>query len=355
MHLVDKVFPKIEATAVSKQYGRFVISPLESGYGLTLGNALRRVLLTSLPGSAATSVRVMGVQHEFAPIPNVREDMTTLMLNLKQVRFRVEGVESGRARLRVRGPAEVTAGDLETPAGIEVLNPELHLASVDSGDAEFEMEATVATGKGYSPSEDRGKDSGKLPIGEIPLDAIFSPVRRATYTVERERVGSATDFDRLVIEVWTDGTVAPEAAVSQSARMLVEHFQLISLAESVEVISEEGDVEQIEDGLGGLPTTDLPIESLELNQRALNCLKRAGIATVAQVLDKLENSPKELLDIRNFGAKSLEEVKRKLVERGFLLEGETAAEARATATEADEADESSDEESTHIGVGTDEA
>lgn len=350
MHLVDKVFPKIEATAVSKQYGRFVISPLESGYGLTLGNALRRVLLTSLPGSAATSVRVMGVQHEFAPIPNVREDMTSLMLNLKQVRFQVEGVDSGRARLRVRGPAEITAGDLETPAGIEILNPELHLATVDSGDGEFEMEATIAIGKGYSPSEERGA----LPIGEIPLDAIFSPIRRATFTVERERVGSATDFDRLVVEVWTDGTVAPERAVSQAARMLVEHFQLISLAETVEVTTEEPEEELIESGPGGL-STDLPIETLELNQRAFNCLKRAGIATVGQVLDKLTNNPKELLEIRNFGAKSLEDLKEKLAERGYLPGAESAEMAEEAVAGGDEGDEPSDEESTDTGVGTDEA
>ncbi len=349
MHLVDKVFPKIEATAVSKQYGRFIISPLESGYGLTLGNALRRVLLTSLPGAAATSMRVMGVQHEFAPVPSVREDMTSLMLNLKQVRFRVEGTDMGRARMRVRGPAEVTAGDLETPAGIEILNPELHLATVDSGDDEFELEVSVATGRGYSPSEERGS----LPIGEIPLDAIFSPVRRATFTVEHERVGPTTDFDRLVIEVWTDGTLAPETAVSQAARLLVEHFQLVSLAETVEVQPEEPEAEQIEAPKAGAEL-ELPIESLELNQRAFNCLKRAGIATVGQVLDKLVNNPKELTDIRNFGAKSLEDLKSKLIERGLYGEPGSADEAGAAAGEGDD-ETPSDEGTTEIGVGTDEA
>ncbi|NPV07220.1 MAG: DNA-directed RNA polymerase subunit alpha [Anaerolineae bacterium] len=308
--MVDKVFPKIEATAVSKQYGRFVISPLESGYGLTLGNALRRVLLSSLSGAAATSVRVMGVQHEFSPIPNAREDMTTLMLNLKQVRFRLEGTDSGRARLRVRGPAEVTAGDLEAPAGIDVLNPEQHLLTLDSGGSEFEMEVTVSTGKGYSPSEERGS----LPIGEIPLDAIFSPIRRATYSVERERVGPTTDFDRLVIEVWTDGTVSPEKALSEAAQMLVEHFQLVTMAESVEVRAEEEpetEAEALEASL------DTPIEALDLNVRAYNCLKRAGISTVGQVLSKLVVNENELLEIRNFGRKSLEELKEKLTDRGL--------------------------------------
>lgn len=350
MQLVDKVFPKIEATAVSKQYGRFVISPLESGYGLTLGNALRRVLLTSLQGAAAISVRVMGVQHEFSPIPSVREDMTSLMLNLKQVRFRMEGTESGRARMRVRGPAEVTAGDLETPAGIEVLNPELHLATVDSGDDEFEMEVTIATGKGYSPSEERGS----LPIGEIPLDAIYSPIRRAIYTVEKERVGPTTDFDRLIIEVWTDGTVAPETAVSQASRMLVEHFQLVSLAETVEVQTDEPEPELIE-GPEQPAGLDMPIESLDLNQRAFNCLKRAGIATVGQVLDKLVNSPKELLDIRNFGAKSFEDLKDKLIERGLYTEPGSEDDSGATAGKDDGDEEPSEEGTTPIGVDTDEA
>jgi len=346
MHLVEKVFPKIEATAVSKQYGRFVISPLESGYGVTLGNALRRVLLTSLPGAAATSVRVMGVQHEFSPIPSVREDMIALMLNLKQVRFRMEGVESGRARLRVRGPAEVTAGDLETPAGIEVANPELHLVSVDSPDAEFEMEASIATGKGYSPSEERGV----LPIGEIPLDAIFSPVARATFSVERERVGPTTDFDRLVIEVWTDGTVAPEVALSQAARMLVEHFQLVSTADQLEVRVPEAE-EEAQAAEIASQALELGIETLDLNVRAYNCLKRAGISTVGQVLEKLVNSPKELTDIRNFGAKSLEELKEKLSERGLYPPVAAVAEAVARA-EADAADQ---EGTSQIGVGTDEA
>jgi DNA-directed RNA polymerase subunit alpha len=310
--LVERVFPKIEATAVSKQYGRFVISPLESGYGLTLGNALRRVLLSSLSGAAATSVRVMDVQHEFSPIPNAREDMTQLMLNLKQVRFRLEGADNARARLRVRGPAEVTAGDLELPAGLEVLNPEQHLLTLDSGDAELEMEVSVAVGKGYSPSEDRGN----LPIGEIPLDAIFSPIRRVTYTVERERVGPTTDFDRLVMEVWTDGSVAPRVALSEAARMLVAHFQLITEAESVEV--EPEGVEKVPAEETGLEAElDNPIESLDLNVRAFNCLKRAGISTVGQVLEKLATNENELLEIRNFGRKSLEELKEKLAERGL--------------------------------------
>lgn len=309
--MVDKVFPKIEATAVSKQYGRFVISPLESGYGVTLGNALRRVLLSSLPGAAATSMRVTGVQHEFSPIPNVREDMTSLMLNVKQLRFRMEDTEAGRVRLRLRGPAEVTGGDLEVPAGIEIMNPEQHIATVDSDEMEFELELMVARGKGFSPAEERGE----LPIGEIPIDAIFSPIRRANYSVERERVGPTTDFDRLVIEIWTDGSISPEKALGEAGRLLVEHFQLVTLAETIEVKVGEEEPEE-EAGPSGA-SLETPIEALNLNVRAYNCLKRAGIATVGQVLSKLVTNEDELLEIRNFGRKSLDELKEKLAEKGL--------------------------------------
>jgi len=309
--LVEKVFPKIEATAVSRQYGRFVISPLESGYGVTLGNALRRVLLSSLTGAAATAMRVTGVQHEFSPIPGAREDMTALMLNLKQARFRMEGTDSARVHLRLRGPAEVTAGDLETPAGVEVVNPEQHLVTLDSDEPEFELEVSIATGKGYSPSEERGS----LPLGEIPLDAIFSPIRRCNYSVERVRVGSTTDFDSLIMEVWTDGTISPEKALGQAAAMLVEHFQLIATAETIEVTVPEP--EPSAEATAALASVDTPIEALNLNVRAYNCLKRAGIATIGQVLAKLVTNEQELLDIRNFGHKSLDELKEKLAERGL--------------------------------------
>jgi len=309
--LVDKVFPKIEAAAVSKQYGRFVISPLESGYGVTLGNALRRVLLSSLPGASATSMRVVGVQHEFSPIHNAREDMTALMLNVKQIRFRLEGSESGRVHLRLRGPAEVTGGDLDAPASIEIVNPEQHLVTLDSSDGELELELTVSAGKGYSPSEERGP----LPIGEIPLDAIFSPIRKANYTVERERVGPTTDFDRLVIDIWTDGTLSPEKGLGEAARMLVEHFQLITTAETIEVAAGEEQPVTAAESLAA--SYDMPIEALNLNVRAYNCLKRAGISTVGQVLAKLVGNENELLEIRNFGRKSLEELKEKLTEKGL--------------------------------------
>ncbi|MHB0875909.1 MAG: DNA-directed RNA polymerase subunit alpha [Anaerolineae bacterium] len=309
--MVDKVFPKIEAAAISMQYGRFVISPLESGYGVTLGNALRRVLLSSLPGAAATSMRVAGVEHEFSPIPNAREDMTGLMLNVKQVRFHVEGTDAARVRVRLRGPAEVTAGDLEAPAGVEVMNPEQHLITLDSNETEFELELMVGTGKGYSPTEERGP----LPIGEIPLDAIYSPVRRANYTVERERVGPTTDFDRLVIEIWTDGTLSPEKALGEAARLLVSHFELVTAAESIEVSAGEEEPTTEAEATGA--TFDTPIEALNLNVRAYNCLKRAGIATVGQVLSRLVTNEDSLLEIRNFGRKSLDELKEKLAEKGL--------------------------------------
>lgn len=343
--MVETVFPRIEATAISEQYGRFIITPLEPGYGLTLGNAMRRVLLTSLPGAAATSVRVVGVQHEFAPIPNVREDMTSLMLNLKQVRFQMDGVESGRAHLRVRGPAEVAAADLECPAGIDVVNPELHLATVDSDETEFEMELSISSGKGYSPSEERGQ----LPIGEIPLDAVFSPVRRAIYAVERERVGPTTDFDRLVMEVWTDGSVAPADAISHAASLLVEHFQLIAMANTAQVAEQTPLLEAEGADEPELVGVDVPIDSLDLNRRAVNCLRRAGIYTVAEVLEKLRNNERELLEIRNFGVKSLEELKEKLAERGLYGPSGAATDA------ADEAKDVTPVATPEAGVETDEA
>jgi DNA-directed RNA polymerase subunit alpha len=256
-------------------------------------------------------MRVVGLQHEFSPIPNAREDMTSLMLNVKQIRFRMEGMESGRAHLRLRGPAEVTAGDLETPAGLEVINPEQHLVTLDSAEGEFEMELTVAAGKGYSPSEDRGA----LPIGEIPTDAIFSPIRRVNFTLERERVGPTTDFDRLVVDIWTDGTISPEKALGEAARMLVEHFQLITTAEAIEVSVGEEQPAQAAEALA--TSFDTAIEALSLNVRAYNCLKRAGISTIGQVLAKLVTNENELLEIRNFGHKSLAELKEKLTGKGL--------------------------------------
>ena len=309
--LLNLVLPKIEADAQTRDYGRFVIGPLESGYGITLGSALRRVLLSSLEGSAIISLQVRGIHHEFSTVPHVREDMTSLLLNLKQVRFRFneEVEESARLRLEVQGAGVVTAGDIVCPPIVEVANPELYLATTNSADANLEMEMTVVKGRGYSPAEERGK----LPVGEIPTDAIFSPVRKANFKVERARIGQVSNFDRLVMEVWTDGTISPKKALSTSAEILVKHLALV--AEFGDVTLElEPEVEEswIPDRIA-----ETSIEDLDLSVRAFNCLKRAGIANVGEILEKLDRDENELLAIRNFGQKSLDELKDKLEEKGY--------------------------------------
>jgi DNA-directed RNA polymerase subunit alpha len=306
------VLPKIEIEAISEQYGRFVIGPLESGYGVTVGNSLRRVLLSSLPGAAITSVRVDGVHHEFSPIPGVREDTMTLLLNLKQIRMVMQGEEPVRLRLEVEGEGIVTAADVECPSEVEIVNSELHLLTLDSSESRIELEMTAERGRGFSPSEERGE----LAIGQLPVDAIFSPIRRVAYSVDRVRIGEITDFDQLKLDVWTDGTLHPEEALSTSAQILARHFSLVAnvggvLAEEIEEAEEEGIPARI---------YEMPIEELDLTVRAYNCLKRAGITQVGMVLEKLEKGDAEILAIRNFGRKSLDELKQALEDKDLLPE-----------------------------------
>ena len=307
--MLNLVLPKIEREASSRNYGRFVIGPLESGYGVTLGNALRRVLLSSLPGAAVTSVRINGVHHEFSPIPNVEEDTTALLLNIKQIRLKSEMDEPVRIHVEVRSEGPVTAGDLVCPPGVEVVNPELLLLTADSPEVDLDLEMTVNRGRGYSPAEERGK----LPLGEIPVDAIYSPVRKANYAVSRARIGQQTNFDRLTMDIWTDATLAPEEALRESAMLLMRHLTLIAGADvsSVEVAPSEPQ---------GVPSRiyDVPVEDLELTVRAYNCLKRAGITKVGEVLEKLQRGEDEILAIRNFGRKSLHELVEKLDQKGYL-------------------------------------
>ncbi len=309
MSEVSMVLPKIETVANSQSFGRFSIGPLESGYGITLGNALRRVLLSSLKGAAVSSIRVSGVHHEFSDIPHVREDMTALILNIKQLRLKMFQDESVRLRLEVKGEGDISAGDFECPPQVEVINPDLHLLTADSSDAEIDLEVVVEVGRGYSPGEERGK----LPIGEIPVDAIFSPVRKANYVVERARIGQATDYDRLLLDITTDGTMSPHDALSESAKILVQHFSLVSGVTEVEL-----PVEPEEEG--GIPTKiyETPIEDLELTVRAYNCLKRAGITQVGEILEKMKKGQDEILAIRNFGQKSLDELMDRLDQKGYL-------------------------------------
>jgi DNA-directed RNA polymerase subunit alpha len=310
--LPNLVLPKIEIEAISERYGRFVIGPLESGYGVTVGNSLRRVLLASLPGAAITSVRVDGVHHEFSPIPGIKEDTMSLLLNLKQIRMRMQVDEPVRLRLEAQGEGIVTAADIECPSEVEIINPELHLLTLDSNDSRVEMEMTAETGRGYSPSEARGE----VAIGQLPVDAVFSPIRRIAYTVGRVRIGEITDFDQLKVDVWTDGTIAPEEALSTSAQILAKHFSLVAnvggaLAEEAEEAEEEGIPARI---------YEMAIEELDLTVRAFNCLKRAGITKVGMILEKLEKGDDEILAIRNFGRKSLDELKQALKEKDLLPE-----------------------------------
>jgi DNA-directed RNA polymerase subunit alpha len=284
---------------------------MESGYGTTIGNALRRVLLSSLEGAAVTSIQVRGVHHEFSTIPHVQEDMTSLLLNLKQVRFKFvdDADEQARLRLEVKGEGIVTAGDIVCPPTVEVVNPELHILTTDSPEADLEMEMTVSRGRGYSPAEERGK----LPVAEIPADAIFSPIRKVNYRVERARIGQVSNFDRLILEVWSDGTVSPAEALSTGAQILGKHIAVISELGDVTVEVEP----EVEESRIPERIADANIEDLELSVRAFNCLKRAGITKVGEIIEKLEKDEEELLAIRNFGQKSLEELKLSLEAKDF--------------------------------------
>lgn len=312
----NMVLPKIEGDATSQKYGRFIISPLEQGYGITVGNALRRVLLSSLPGAAVTSVRVSGVHHEFSAIPHVREDMMQLILQVKQLRLKLYDAESARLRLEVHGEGTVTAADIMCPAEVEIINPDLYLFTADSDEAQLEVEFTVQSGRGFSSAEDRGR----LPIGELPVDAIFSPIKRVNYDVERARVGQRTNYDKLILEIWTDGTIRPEEAMSQAAEILMKHLIIIA------GVSEESLMppveEEVEPDPNALPpeTYETPIETLDLSVRVFNSLKRTGITNVGEVLEMLDRGPDAMLAIRNFGEKSLDELVARLKEKNYLPE-----------------------------------
>ncbi len=303
------VLPRIEVEAISQNYGHFVISPLESGYGITLGNALRRVLLSSLEGAAVTSIRISGIHHEFSPIPYVREDTTQLILNVKQIRLKSRSEDPVRIHVEVTSEGPVTAGDIIPQPDIELMNPDLYLLTADSNDVDMDIEMVVEVGRGYSPAEERTR----LPLGEIPVDAIFSPVRKAAYRVERTRIGQQTDYDKLNLEIWTDGTISPEMALRESAKILVQHLGLLAGAEAVSV-------EPAKQEEHGIPPriNDAPIEELELTVRAYNCLKRAGITKVGEILRRMEKGEEEMLAIRNFGKKSLDELVDKLREKNYL-------------------------------------
>lgn len=331
--MAETITPRVETIHASDDFGRFVVEPLERGFGSTLGNALRRVLLSSLPGAAVTSVKVDGVYHEFATIPGVKEDTTELILNLKQLRLKSHTDQPVLVRLEATGPGVVTAADLIAPSEVEVVNPELHIATLDSPDTRLELELTVERGHGYMPADGRESPS----IGVIPIDAIFTPIRRVNYFVEPTRVGVRTDLDRLTIEIQTDATMTPTQALAQAATILIDHFSIIA---DLQAPARRGEKPTL--GAGAVPSRiqEMPIEQLDLSARTYNCLKRSGITRVGQIL---QMSEQELLSLRNFGQKSLQELRERLAEHG-IPSGEAAGEGPLAAAGVAPAPEEEEEE-----------
>ena len=328
--MLDIAMPKIEVVQAAENYGRFKIEPLDPGYGHTLGNALRRVLLSSIPGSAITKVKIEGVFHEFSTLEGMKEDITEVVLNVKGIRLRSYAERPiklflSRQIARGNGSISVYAGDIELPSNVELSNPDHYICTLDSDDirlngsgARLEMEMTVERGRGYVAAEQRDT----LPIGEIPVDAIFTPIPRVNYVVENTRIGQATDFDRLMLEVWTDGTVKPGDALSHAARVLVQYYQTIA---DFNRVAAEPEPPEVAGGSMTVPSDvyDIAIEELDLSTRTYNCLKRADITKVGQVLQMDE---KALLSVRNLGQKSMEEIRDKLIERGYIPGGGDATE-----------------------------
>ena len=314
--MIDIERPKIEIAEISddNRYGKFICEPLERGYGTTFGNSLRRMLLSSLEGAAVTSIRIDGVLHEFSTIPGVRDDVTNIVLNLKQLCLKMDGNEPKVIRIDAEGEKEVTAADIICDADIEVLNPDLHIATLNE-DGKLKIEMTVERGRGYVPADKNKKPDDT--IGIIPIDSIFSPVQRVNYTVQDTRVGNVTDYDKLILEVWTDGSMRPEEAVSKAAGILVMHLKLFQNMDGIpeeEEVEETTFPEEVEDTSSKV--LDMTIEDLDLSVRSFNCLKRANINTVADLTAKTED---DMMKVRNLGRKSLEEVKKKLEDLGLSL------------------------------------
>ncbi len=314
--MLDIAVPHITATESEENYASYDIEPLEAGYGMTLGNSLRRVLLSSLSGAAVTSIKIDGVQHEFQDVPGVKEDVTDIVLNVKKLRMRSFSDRPVTMRVEVTGERDVTATDIQAPSTIEIVNPEIHICTVDDPNARFDMELVVENGKGYVPAESKEDQ----PIGVIPVDAIFTPVHRVNYRVEHTRVGQMTNYDKIILQIWTDGTMSPDEALRQASHVLVQHFQMIAEYNdhTVEPLSPpEGYVEAPGQTAYQIPQKiyDTPIEELDLSVRAYNCLKHSNITRVGQVLTMNRD---DLLAVRNFGEKSLNELADRLMQRHLL-------------------------------------
>ena len=300
-------------TDEKRNYSKFVCEPLERGYGMTIGNSLRRILLSSLPGAAITSIKIDGVVHEFSTVPGVVEDIPEIIVNLKCVRLKMHEMEDKTISINFKGPGEVKAGDIIKDSSVEILNPELHIATVEDGES-LQIEMTVARGRGYNTADKNKTDD--MPLGTLPIDSIFTPVKKVNYKVENTRVGQRVDYDKLTIEVWTDGSLKPYEALSLAAKVMTSHLDLfIDLSETakntqVMVEKEESKKEKV---------LEMPIEELELSVRSYNCLKRAGISTVEDLANK---SQEDMMKVRNLGKKSLDEVTNKLIALGLNFTSE---------------------------------
>lgn len=301
--------PNIHKVEETDSYGKFVVEPLERGYGTTLGNSLRRVLLASLPGAAITSIQIDGVLHEFSTVEGVTEDVTQIILNLKKVSLKLDSEEQKDLEIDVKGPAEVTAGDIQGDGEVEVLNPDLYIATVADG-AELHIRMTADKGRGYLSANDNKARMDDLAIGVLPIDSIYTPIERVNYTVENARVGQRNDYDKLTLDVWTDGSLTPTEAVSLGAKILTEHLamfvNLTEEAQNAQVMVEKEETHKEK-------MLEMTIEELDLSVRSYNCLKRAGINTVKELTDRTEA---DMMKVRNLGQKSLEEIKLKLNDLG---------------------------------------
>lgn len=319
--MLELALPRITPVESEPNYASYDIEPLEAGYGRTLGNALRRVLLSSLAGAAITSIKIEGAQHEFQDVTGIREDVTDIVLNIKKIRLKSNSDRPVTMRIEVSGDRVVTAADIQAPSSVQIVTPDVYICTLDNADAHLDMELVVEVGKGYVPAESKEGQA----IGVIPVDAIFSPVQKVNYVVENTRVGQMTNYDKIMLQIWTDGSIEPDEALKQAAQVLVQHFQMI--------VDHGEEVVEGNPPLGGaLPAGatayqipqriyDTPIEDLDLSVRAFNCLKRSGITRVGQVLTMSQD---DLLAVRNFGEKSLNELKDTLLARGYLPVGENS-------------------------------
>jgi DNA-directed RNA polymerase subunit alpha len=314
--LPDKI--RFDEETLTDTYGKLMAEPLERGYGTTIGNALRRVLLSSIEGSAVTAVKIQGALHEFSKIDGIKEDVIDIILNMKKLRFKLYSDGEKTATIKVKGPKDVTGSDIQGDASFEILNPEQVIATLDK-DALFEAEMHIKKGKGYVPSELNKEEN--LPVDMIAVDSVFTPIKKINFTVEKARVGRATDYDRLVMEIWTDGSITPEKAVSQAASIVIEHMELFQLEEE----KEEEEISLMQEDNESQPLNDNPVfnsnllksvDELELSVRANNCLKNASIKTIADLVQKTEH---EMLKTKNFGRKSLNEIKEILHSMGLRL------------------------------------